>query len=138
MSKTNAWLLGVGAVNHGAVSPKLRAMGGSGPCRRCFIGRHGLPVTRPSRIASDLLWVHEDPEAVAQIVADAIRKVVDYPGTFADSLAPHAGHLGLRKGDGLAVLGWFLELVGDPDAERWMDEARFHLHRASAREEAAA
>ncbi len=63
-----------------------------------WIGLRGLPVTRPSRIASDLLWDHEDPEAVAQLVTDSIRKVFDYPGTFADSLASHAGRFGLRKG----------------------------------------
>src|ERR1022692_897608 len=28
-----------------------------------WIAQQGLPVTRPSRIASDLLWDHEDPEA---------------------------------------------------------------------------
>jgi hypothetical protein len=99
-----------------------------------WIGLHGLPITRPSRIASDLLWDHEDPEAVAQIVADALRGVFDYPGTFADGLAPHAGRFGLRKGDGLALLRWFLGLVGDPDSDRWMDEARAHVNRASARQ----
>ncbi|MGH9302010.1 MAG: type IV toxin-antitoxin system AbiEi family antitoxin domain-containing protein, partial [Acidimicrobiales bacterium] len=29
-----------------------------------WTGLGGLPVTRPPRIASDLLWEHEDPEAV--------------------------------------------------------------------------
>ena len=33
----------------------------------------GLLVTRPARIASDLLRENEDPEAVAQLTADAIR-----------------------------------------------------------------
>lgn len=84
----------------------------------------GLPVTRPSRIAADLLTDHEDPEAVASVVADAIRGVYDYPGTFADALAPHAARLGLRRGDGLALLGWLLDLVGDPNTALWMDEAR--------------
>ena len=99
-----------------------------------WIGLHGLLVTQPSRIASDLHWDHEDPEAVAQIVVDAVRGVFDYPGTFADSLAPHAGRFGLRRGNGLALLRWFLGLVGDPDADRWMDEARSHVNRASARQ----
>lgn len=84
----------------------------------------GLLVTRPSRIASDLLWDHEDPEAVARIVADAIRRAYDYPTTFSDRLAPHASRFGLRKGDGLALLRWLLELTGGPDAARWMAEAR--------------
>lgn len=89
----------------------------------------GLPVTRPSRIASDLLWDHEDPEVVAHIVAESIKGLYDYPGTFADSLAPHAGRFGLRKCDGLALLRWLVELVGDPEAERWITEARSHLGR---------
>ena len=89
----------------------------------------GLPVTRPSRIASDLLWEHEDPEAVARLIADAIRPVYDYPGTFADSLAPHAAHFGLRRGDGLGLLRWLLDMTGDPETKRWMEEARAHVDR---------
>lgn len=92
----------------------------------------GLPVTRPSRIAPDLLDDREDPEAVAQVIADAIRGAYDYPGTFAGALAPHATRFGLRRGDGLALLGWLLDLVGDPDAARWMDEARAHTTRTRA------
>jgi predicted transcriptional regulator of viral defense system len=38
-----------------------------------WIVLRGLPVTRPSRIASDLLFENEDPGAVAQIIADSIR-----------------------------------------------------------------
>ena len=79
-----------------------------------WVNLDGLPVTRPSRIASDLLWDHEDPEAVAQIVAESIRRISDYPGSFADSLAAHAASFGLRRGDGLALLHWLLGLVGDP------------------------
>lgn len=95
-----------------------------------WVSLHGLPVTRPSRIASDLLWDHEDPEAVAQLIADSIRAVLDYPGTFADQLAPHAAKFGLRKGDGLGLVRWFLDLTNDPDAGRWMAEARAHVERA--------
>jgi hypothetical protein len=84
----------------------------------------GLPVTRPSRIASDLLAEREDPEAVGHVIADALRGVNDYPGTFVEALAPHAAKLGLRRGDGLAVLRWMLDLVGDPETPRWMEEAR--------------
>jgi hypothetical protein len=90
----------------------------------------GLPVTRPSRTASDLLADREEPEAVAQVIGDAIRNVYDYPGTFADALAPHAGRLGLRRDDGLAVLRFFLDLVGDPEAARWLDDARVHDDRS--------
>jgi hypothetical protein len=97
-----------------------------------WIDLRGLPVTRPSRIASDLLYDHEDPEAVAHLLADASRSVHDYPGTFADALAPHAARFGLRKGDGLALLRWLLDLVGDPETSRWMDEARAHADRKRA------
>jgi Transcriptional regulator, AbiEi antitoxin len=96
----------------------------------------GLPVTRPSRIASDLLLDKEDPEAVAQIIADSIRHVFDYPGTFAESLAPHAASFGLRKGDGLALLRWLLDLVGNADTDRWMEEARQSVARRSDSPEA--
>jgi hypothetical protein len=101
-----------------------------------FIELRGLPVTRPSRIASDLLFDREDPEAVAHIITDAIRSVLDYPRTFADSLAPHAGKFGLRRNDGLALLRWMLDLVGDRDTPRWMEEALAdgaHSHEQSER-----
>jgi predicted transcriptional regulator of viral defense system len=91
----------------------------------------GLPVTRPSRIASDLLFDKEDPGAVARLTADAIRRSLDYPGTFADALAPHAARFGLRRGDGLALLQWLLELAGDSETPQWMDEARSHVARAA-------
>jgi hypothetical protein len=96
-----------------------------------WISLRGIPVTRPSRIAGDLLAEHEDPEAVAQIVADAIRGVFDYPGTFADALAPYAARFGLRRHDGLALLRWLLELVGEPDTQRWLEEARAHIGTTS-------
>jgi hypothetical protein len=89
-----------------------------------WIIMRGLPVTRPSRIAADLLADREDPEAVGQIVADALRAVFDYAGTFARTLAPHAAHFGLRRGDGVALLRWLLDLVNDPETEKWMEDAR--------------
>jgi hypothetical protein len=94
-----------------------------------WITLRGLPVTRPSRIAADLLTEREDPEAVAQIVTDAIREVYDYPETFAKSLSPLAARLGFRKGDGLAALRWLLDLAPHPEAERWMREAGESVER---------
>jgi len=85
---------------------------------------HGLPVTRPSRIAADLLDDEEDPGAVAQLIADAIRGAYDRPPTFARALAPFAVRFGFRRNDGAAVLRWLLGLVGDPDAGGWVAEAR--------------
>jgi len=99
-----------------------------------WIALRGLFVTRPARIASDLLLDHEDPEAVAHVVADAIRGAYEYPGEFADAFAPHAGSFGLRRGDGVALLRWLLDLVGDPETPRWMDEARAHVDRAAERD----
>ena len=89
-----------------------------------WIELRGLPVTRPPRIASDLLRDREDPEAVAHLVVDAMRAVYDYPGNFAEALAPHAAHFGLRRGDGLALLRWLLDLVGNPETQEWMRLAR--------------
>lgn len=97
-----------------------------------WITLRGLPVTRPSRIASDLLYDREDPEAVAHVVADALRGVYDYPGTFAGALAPHAARFGLRRGDGVALLRWLLDLVGDPQTAKWMKEARSHIGEAGS------
>lgn len=85
---------------------------------------HGMPVTRPSRIAADLLDDKEDPEAVAQVIADALRAVYDHPGAFVDSLAPYAASFGLRRRDGLALLGWLLDTLGHPETPRWIEEAR--------------
>lgn len=90
----------------------------------------GLPVTLPSRIASDLLYDGEEPASVGQVIVDSLRPVFDYPGAFADALAPHAARLGLRRGDGLGLLRWLLELVGDPEIAEWMRLAREHVERS--------
>ncbi len=90
-----------------------------------------MPVTRPSRIASDLLYDREGPDAVAQLIADAIRGAYDYPGAFADALAPHAVRFGLRRGDGLDLLRWLLDLVGDRNSDEWIQEARERVARTS-------
>lgn len=95
---------------------------------------HGMPVTRPSRIAADLLGDKEDPEAVAQVIADALRPVYDYPGAFADALAPHAASFGLRRGDGLALLSWLLGMVGNPEASQWIAEARAQVDRSGEKD----
>jgi predicted transcriptional regulator of viral defense system len=97
-----------------------------------WVSLHSLPVTRPARTASDLLDDKEDPEAVAHVAADAIRAGYDHPGTFAGALARYAVRFGLRRGDGLGLLRWLLDLVGDPDTPRWMEEAQAHPARASS------
>jgi Transcriptional regulator, AbiEi antitoxin len=108
-----------------------------------WIVLRGLPVTRPSRIAADLLADREDPEAVGHVIADALRGVNEYVGNFVETLAPSAPQLGLRRGDGIAVLRWLLDLVADPETPRWMQEARAvwtditpaHLRQAPANNE---
>lgn len=94
-----------------------------------WLSLRGMFVTRPSRIAADLLGRYEDPEAVGHLVADAIRAVYDYPGTFADSLAPFAARFGLRRDDGIGLLRWLLDLADGPDTLRWVDEAQAHVDR---------
>jgi hypothetical protein len=94
-----------------------------------WISLRGLLVTRPAEISSDLLADQEDPQAVAHVVADAIRGGYDYPGDVADRLAQHASRFGLRRGDGVGLLRWLLGLVGDPDTSRWLREAEQHVAR---------
>ncbi|MFL6075530.1 MAG: type IV toxin-antitoxin system AbiEi family antitoxin domain-containing protein [Mycobacteriales bacterium] len=83
----------------------------------------GLPVTRPARIAADLLAAREDPQAVAHMIADALRTVSDYPTIVKAAIAPYAARFDLGHGDGLALLRWLLELTKDPERSRWLDEA---------------
>jgi hypothetical protein len=99
-----------------------------------WIVLHGMPVTRPSRIAADMLDDKEDPEAVAQVIVDALRPVYDYPGAFADALAPYAASFRLRRGDGLALLRWLLDTASDPEMSRWIEEARAHLERSAGKD----
>ena len=100
-----------------------------------WLNLRGMLVTRPARTASDLLAEGEDAEAVAHLIADAIRAGSDDPGTFTGSLAAHAARFGLRRGDGIGLLRWFLELVGDPGTSRWLEDASAHLRRGVSRVE---
>lgn len=93
----------------------------------------GLPVTRPARTAADLLADREDPEAVAQVIADALRPVHDYPGTVARAIAPYAVRFGLPKGDGVALLEWLLDLTRDSERVAWLAEARASTTRGQRR-----
>lgn len=89
-----------------------------------WAGQGGLLLTRPQRIAADLLRSREDPEAVAQVVADALRRGYASPVEFTTALAPSAAVHGFRRGDGMSLLQWLLDLTGDPDSSRWMSQAR--------------
>ena len=87
----------------------------------------GLPVTSPARTATDLLADKEDPEAVAQVVADALRTNKESAGNFAIALRPRATQLRFHRGDGIAVLQWLLDRSGDPSANRWIEEAETEM-----------
>lgn len=103
-----------------------------------WVNMTGLLVTRPSRIAVDLLRDGVEPEAVATIVAGALVEIKDYPGAVAEALAPVASRLGLRRYDGLGLLRWLLELSGRSEAGMWMNEARAHMQRGAGEAEALA
>ena len=90
---------------------------------REWITLQGLPVTRPSRIAADLLAEREDPGAVGYLLADALRAVDDHPRTIADALVPFAARFRLPANDGMALLRWLLELTGAPETAQWLAEA---------------
>ena len=90
----------------------------------------GLLVTRPARVAADLLTDGEEPDAVAPIVTQAICQISDYPGTFAGAIAPLAARFGLRRTTGSVCSDWLLELAPAPEAPQWLDEARAHMDRA--------
>jgi hypothetical protein len=98
-----------------------------------WIRLDGLPVLRPSRTASDLLWDHEDPEAVAQIIAESIRRAFDYPGIFAAALTPHAARFRFRRGDGLSLLRWLLSMVSESETDKWIDEAKQSVEQSEQR-----
>lgn len=84
----------------------------------------GLPATKPHRIAADLLAEREDPGAVGQVIADALRLGLDSPDAMTAAVAPHAKSHGLRTGDGAGLLRWLLELSGDRGADAWVDAAQ--------------
>jgi predicted transcriptional regulator of viral defense system len=98
---------------------------------REWINLGGLLVTRPSRTAADLLAVREDPGAVAQVIADALRAARDQPGTVAEAVAPYAARFGLPPGDGLTLLEWLLNLGQDPQRDAWLATAQALVARDS-------
>ena len=84
----------------------------------------GLLITRPSRLVSDLLYDHEEPDAVAEVITDAIRGSIEEPAEFVRPLASHALSHGFRRNNGLAVLRWLLELTENSDGPHWLTQAR--------------
>ena len=76
---------------------------------------HGIPATRASRMIADLLNDHVEPASVAQITAEVVQRVFDYPSTIADCIAPSAARYGFRRGDGVALLDHLLRLANYSD-----------------------
>jgi hypothetical protein len=72
---------------------------------------HGLPTTRAGRMVRDLLADHVDPNQVAQITAEVVDHVFDYPRVIAENIAPFAARFGYRKGDGVGLLDHLLTLA---------------------------
>ena len=88
-------------------------------------------MASPPRIAVDVLRSREDPEAVAQVTADALRRGQASPSEFAAALAPGAAPQGLRRGDGTALLQSPLDLTGDPGSGSWVSRAHVHEQATS-------
>jgi hypothetical protein len=82
----------------------------------------GILTTRPARTAADLLAIREDPAAIGQLVADALRTGQDTPFAMARTAARHASRFGLPRGDGPAMLSWLLELADAPERRHWLDQ----------------
>jgi predicted transcriptional regulator of viral defense system len=71
----------------------------------------GILVTRPARIASDLLADLEDPQAVGHIVSDALQGAHDDKAAIVKTLSPYATKFGFDADDGRAIVDWLLELA---------------------------
>lgn len=84
----------------------------------------GFLATRPPRTAADLFRSRGRPRSRGQVIADALRRGHASPGEFAAALAPSAAAHGFRRGDGISVLQWVLDLTGAPDSSRCMSRAR--------------
>jgi hypothetical protein len=84
---------------------------------------HGLPTTRAGRMIADLLDDHIEPESVAQITAEVIQRVLDYPNSIAESIAPSAARYGFRRGDGVALLDHLLTLANYSDRPKMVSLA---------------
>jgi predicted transcriptional regulator of viral defense system len=71
----------------------------------------GLPATRAARMIGDLIGDHVEPPSVARITAEVIDRVFDHPSNVAECLAPYASRFGLRRGDGVGLLDYLLDLA---------------------------
>ena len=85
---------------------------------------HGLPTTRAGRMIADLLNDHVEPASVAQIAAEVVHRVLDYPDVIAECVAPSASRYGFRRGDGVALLDYLLTLANHGDRVEMVALAR--------------
>jgi hypothetical protein len=69
-------------------------------------------------MVGDLLADNVDPDGVAQIMAEVLDRVLDYPRVVAKSLAPSAARFGLPRGDGVALLDYLLSRAGYRDKDK--------------------
>lgn len=72
---------------------------------------HGLPATIAGRMIADLLDDRIEPASVAQITAEVVQRVFDYPSSIAECIAPSAARFGFRRGDGVGLLDHLLALA---------------------------
>ncbi len=85
---------------------------------------YGLPTTRAGRMIADLLDDHIEPASVAQITAEVVQRVFDYPSTIAECIASSAARYGFRHGDGVALLDHLLRLANYSDRVEMVALAR--------------
>jgi predicted transcriptional regulator of viral defense system len=76
------------------------------------VSRGGLLTTGPARTVVDLLADGAGPGEVSTIVAECLDAGYDRPAAFAHGLSAIAHRYGFSRGDGLAMLGWLLDLGG--------------------------
>lgn len=84
---------------------------------------HGLPVTRPARIAIDLLADGEEPDAVGRVIADALTAGKETPRAVAKAISGCAPRFGLAAGDGVGLLEQLLRESSAQSKAEWLRQA---------------
>jgi hypothetical protein len=103
--------------------PDVRLHRGRVPSDRWIVLR-GLPVLRAGWMIGDLLADHVEPSTVAEITAEVLDHVYDYPRVIAESVGPFAARFGLPRGDGVALLDHLLKLAEYRDRAEMVKMAR--------------
>ncbi len=71
----------------------------------------GLPATRAARMIGDVIGDHVEPASVALIAAEVLDRRLDDPASIAECLAPYASRFEFRRGDGVGLLHYLLDLA---------------------------